>query len=260
MKIDLSVNASRDTWVRQRANPEMEIQLTGGVRVTKEPSDSVRLDGEVDAVPSRSYVEQFGRRFSIRRGRIEFRGTVPESRVDMEAAYIVPSRGNPGAAEATITLDVEGTLDDLSLVLGSEPEMENADIVSYLATGRPASTGLSVGGDGGGGLGSIGSDYALGRVTGLVEGLAAEGIGLDVVEIEADGLRGATLVAGRFVSPRVYVGFKQPIGRDARDAASSSGADRTQVEVEYEALKWLLLNMEASNSTISFFFRFRYAY
>lgn len=260
MKIDLSVNASRDTWVRQRASPEMEIQLTGGVRVTKEPSDSVRLDGEVDAVPSRSYVEQFGRRFSIRRGRIELRGTVPESRIDMEAVYTVPSRGNPGAAEATITMDVEGTLNDLSLTLGSEPEMENADIVSYLATGRPASTSLSVGGDGGGGFGSIGSDYALGRVTGLVEGLAAEGIGLDVVEIEADGLRGATLVAGRFVSPRVYVGFKQPIGRDARDAANSSGVDRTEVEVEYEALKWLLLNMEASNSTISFFFRFRYAY
>lgn len=260
MTIDLSVNASRDTWVRQRTNPEMEIQLTGDVQVTKEPADSIRFDGVVEAVPTRSYVEQFGRRFSIEQGQIDLVGTVPETRIDVRATYRVPSRGNPDSPEVTITLDIDGTMRDLSLTLGSEPEMENADIVSYLATGRPASTGLAVGGEGEGGLGSIGTDYALGQVTGLVEGLAAEGIGLDVVEIEADGLRGATLVAGRFVNPKVYVGFRQPIGQEARDDTDSGDVNRTEVELEYEALRWLLLNMEASNSAISFFFRFRHAY
>jgi len=261
LAMDLSVTASRDTWVRQRANPELEIQLSGDVRVTQEPGDSLRLDGRVETVANRSYLEQFGRRFAVQQGTLDFRGTIPRTQIEVEATYEVPSRNNPDAPEATITLDVSGTVDDLSLTLGSEPAMENADIVSYLATGRPASTGLSVGSDeGGGGLGSVGSSFALGQVTGLVEELAASGIGLDVVEIEADGLQGATLIAGRFVSPRVYVGFRQPVGRDARDSDGAENVDRTEVEIEYQALQWLLMNMEASQSTISFVLRFRRAY
>ncbi len=263
LALNVAVSASRDTWIRQRANPQLEIQVTGATTVTKEPSDSLRFDGRIEAVPRRSWVEQFGRRFAIREGIVELRGTAAETRIDVEAAYEVPS-SNDTEAEATITLDIEGTLDDLSLTLGSDPAMENADIVSYLATGRPASSTLDFRSNGeegqGGGLRSIGSEFALGQVTGLVEGLAAEGVGLDVVEIRTDGLRGATLIAGRFVRPDLYVGFKQPVGRDPDDPDADSGFDRTEVELELQALRWLLLNMEASNSAVSFLFRFRYAY
>jgi translocation and assembly module TamB len=101
---------------------------------------------------------------------------------------------------------------------------------------------------------------ALGQVTGLVEGLAGEGVGLDVIEIRPDGLRGATLIAGRYISPKVYVGFKQPIGRDQDDPDGRSGFERTEVELEYQALRWLLLNMEASNSAVSFLLRYRRVY
>ncbi len=263
LAIDVSVSASRDTWIRQRTNPKLELQLSGNVKVTREPGDSMRLDGQVETVAGHSYLEQFGRRFSVDRGDLDFRGTIPQTQVDVRAVYRVPSKNNPDAPEATITLDVGGALDSLSVTLGSEPTMENADIVAYLATGRPASTSLAVGSGGsggGGGLESVGSNYALGQVTGLVEGLAADKIGLDVVEIEADGLKGATLIAGRFVSPKVYVGFRQPVGRDARATDGSGNVDRTQVEIEYQALRWLLMNMDASQSTIGFFLNVRHAY
>jgi translocation and assembly module TamB len=261
LTIDLDVSMSRDTWVRQRSNPKLEIQLTGDVRVTKEPQDSLRFNGRIEAVPQRSYVEQFGKRFAIETGVVELQGMVSEAQLDISAAYRVPSTRDPSVPEAIITLGIEGTMNDLTLLLGSEPEMENADIVSYLATGRPAATSLDFGQSGGsGGIGSIGSDLALGQVTGLVEGLAAEGVGLDVIEIRPDGLRGATLIAGRYVTPRVYVGFKQPIGRDPDDADGRSEFERTEVELEYQAVRWLLLNMQASNSAVSFLFRFRHAY
>ncbi len=261
LTIDVAVSASRDTWVRQRANPQMEIQVTGDATVTKQPRDSLQFDGRIETVAPRSWVEQFGRRFSIQEGVVELRGTAPRSRVDIRAVYDVPST-NDNLAQASITLDVEGTLNDLSLTLGSEPSMENADIVSYLARGRPASSSVGFENDeGGGGLRGLGSDFALGQVTGLVEGLAAEGVGLDVVEIRTDGLRGATLIAGRFITPSVYVGFKQPVGRSPEgDAGSGGRQDQTEVELEIQALRWLLLNMEAGNSAISFLFRFRYAY
>lgn len=260
LDLDLSVTASRDTWVRQRANPRLEIQATGDVRVTKAPNDSLRFDGRVEAVAQRSWVEQFGRRFSIETGVVELQGLATEAQIEVQAAYRVPSKTD-GGAEAVITLDVDGTLDDLSLTLGSEPSMENADIVSYLATGRPAASSLDFQGDGeGGGLRTFGSEYALGQVTGLVEGLAAEGVGLDVVEIRTDGLRGATLIAGRYVRPELYVGFKQPVGRNPDNPDADTGFDQTEVEIELQALRWLLLNMEAGNSAVSFFFRVRHAY
>lgn len=260
LQIDLAIAMSRDTWVRQRANPQLEIQLTGDVRVTKEPRDSLQFDGTIEAVSRRSYVEQFGKRFRIERGVVDLRGKASESLINIRAAYLVPSTRDPNEPEVTITLDVQGTLDDLSLTLGSEPEMENADIVSYLATGRPAASSLDFQQNGDGGLGTIGSEFALGQVTGLVEGLASESIGLDVVEIRPDGLRGATLIAGRYITPTVYVGFKQPIGRDPNNPDTHNEFERTEVELEYQALRWLLLNMEASNSAVSLLFRYRYAY
>jgi translocation and assembly module TamB len=260
LSLELSVAASRDTWVRQRANPELEIQLTGDVDVSKEPGDSLRLDGRVEAVPRRSWVEQFGRRFRIEEGVVDFRGTVPRTRIDVRAAYEVPTTRDD-QPEATITLDLEGTPQDLSLTAGSDPPMENADILSYLATGRPAASSLDVQGEGGeGGLGTVGSEFALGQVAGLVEGLAAEGVGLDVVDIRTDGLRGATVVAGRYVTPELYVGFKQPVGRDGDASEPGTSFDQTEVEVELQALRWLLLNMEASNSALRLLLRFRRAY
>lgn len=266
MAIDLTVSMSRDTWVRQRANPTLEIQLTGDVEITKQPADSLQLDGRVEAISQRSYVEQFGKRFRIDEGVVELQGPPSEARIDIRAVYRVPSVGNPNEAEVTITLDINGTLNDLSLTLGSEPQLENADIISYLATGRPAASSLDFsgsnggGGGGGGGIGTIGSQFALGQVTSLVEGLATERIGLDVIEIRPDGLRGATLIAGRYVSPSLFVGFKQPIGRNPEATRSSSEVEKTQVQLEYQALRWLLLNMEASNSAVTFLFRYRRAY
>jgi translocation and assembly module TamB len=224
----------------------------------KEPQDSLRFDGRIDAVAQRSYVEQFGKRFRIDAGVVELQGKASEAQIDIRAAYRVPSTRDQNEPEATITLEIAGTMNDLGLVLGSEPQMENADIISYLATGRPAAASLAFGQNGGGGgIGSISSDLALGQVTGLVEGLAAEGVGLDVVEIQPDGLRGATLIAGRFITPRVYVGFRQPIGREPDEPGEFA---RTGVELEYQAVRWLLLSLEASNSVVSFLFRFRHAY
>jgi len=261
LAIDLGVSMSRDTWIRQRANPRLELQLTGDVQVTKAKADSMRFDGRVETVSRRSYVEQFGKRFSIDRGVMELQGRPAETGIDIRAVYRVPSPSDPSTPEVTITLDVGGTLDDLSLTLGSEPTMENADIVSYLATGRPAASSLDFQQNGsGGGLGTIGSEFALGQVAGLVEGFASEGIGLDVIDIQPSGLRGATLIAGRYLSPSVFVGFKQPIGRDTDNPNAANRTVNTQVELEYQALRWLLLNMEASSSTVSLLFRYRRAY
>jgi autotransporter translocation and assembly factor TamB len=137
--------------------------------------------------------------------------------------------------------------------------MENADIVSYLATGRPSSQTLQFDSEGDG-LVERGADIALGQATDAVERLASESIGLDVVQIRTDGTRGVTIAAGRYVSPRLYLGFSQPVSFRRSEASSGTRTRSPEVEIEYQAFRWLLLNLRREGSRLDFFLRSRHAY
>jgi hypothetical protein len=138
--------------------------------------------------------------------------------------------------------------------------MENADIVSYIATGRPASRALDLGGNGTGSATTAGAAFALDRASGLIETVAQQQLGLDVIEVRRDGLEGATLIAGRYVSPTLYLGFKQPIA--LREGAETGLGDKgqTAVEIELQAYRWLLLNLQTGGNALQFFLRARHGY
>ena len=256
--LDLTLDLRRDSWIRQRANPELAVQFSGDLSVQKAPGDSIRLVGQVSAVPQRSYVEQFGRRFSLTQGELVFQGAPMATRVDLSAEYEVPSRDHPGNPEVVIVLAVSGTPQDLSLELSSNPPLEASDMVSYLAVGRPADRSL------GGGEGSItetGGALALGRLSGAVESYAREQVGLDVVEITTDGLEGVTLLAGRYVSPDLYLGVRQPVSLQRGSGEASQRNPNPELEVELQALRWLLLNVQAGGrGEVELFVRTRISY
>ena len=259
MALDVTVDLRRDIWIRQRSNPEMAVQLTGDFSVQKESQDSLRLVGSVEAVPARSYVEQFGRRFSLARGTVVFQGPPATTRLDLRAEYDVPSRDNPDAPEVVIALEITGTPEDLSLELSSSPPLEASDMVSYLVVGQPA--GQSLGSGEGGSLSETGGAVALGQLSNAVEAYAREQVGLDVVEIATDGVEGLTLLAGRYVSPDLYLGIRQPVSLQRGAGEASEQAANTKVEVELQAIRWLLLNLQAGGRAgVEFFVRSRVAY
>lgn len=258
---DLEVFLGRDSWLRKRTSPEMAVPFSGTIEVVLRPDEPPRLQGSVEVIAGRGFVEQFGRRFELSEGTVTFNGPPEETSVDLTATYTIPSHDNPDGAEVTIILEVTGTQSDLGLTLSSEPPLENADIVSYIATGRPAAGSLSFQGEGSnGGLVSTGAGFALSQMTSAIEAAAARSVGLDVVEIRREGFRQATLVAGKYVSPRLYVGFAQPIALQDGDGRSFGSEAQSELEIEYEALRWLILNLEGSGSSIRFFLRGRRAY
>ena len=258
--VAVDVRFGRDTWIRQRASPRLLIQFGGDVRVEKEPGEIESIVGTLEAITQRSYIEQFGRRFALTRGTVVFDGPPTAARVDIETEYPVPSKQNPNAPEIVIKMGVEGGMDDLSLILSSDPVVENADIVSYLATGRPANQTLQTSTLVGEGLVERGTNLALDRATGVVEGFASESVGLDVVEIRTDGANGPTLIAGRYVAPRLYLGFKQPVTRRRTEQSTAGRGRAPEIEIEYQTFRWLLLNLQRGGSRIEFFLRSRYAY
>ncbi|MEX2400889.1 MAG: translocation/assembly module TamB domain-containing protein [Rhodothermales bacterium] len=259
LAMDLNVAIERNTWIRSRVNPIMDIQFSGNLDLSKEHYQDAAIFGTIEVVPQRSRIIQFGKRFDIASGTLTFNGPATDPQIDIEAEYVArPFRGqDPGV---TITLGIEGRMSEqLDLTLGSDPPLEYTDIVSYIATGQPASSDLYLGGAGSTLLGT-GTGLALQQLTAIMEGIAESGLGLDVVTLEQRS-GGEYLTAGSYVSPRLFVSVSQPInltGNETTGDASSS--NRPLFTIEYELQRWLLVRLTQQNQTLRLNLQFEYAY
>ncbi|HEX7070384.1 MAG TPA: translocation/assembly module TamB domain-containing protein, partial [Rhodothermales bacterium] len=262
LTLDITVEMERDTWIRQQGTPEMAIQFEGELDVQKQPGSDPQIFGTIEVLDERSYIDQFSRRFNINAGTITFNGTPENFYMDVSAEYEVKSRSNPGQPEVTIILGLRGRLDDLEFTLNSNPQMQETDILSYIATGQPAGQTLQLG-DASDLFVSGGAGLALNEVAGVLEGIAGEGLGLDVIEIQHDGLRGAVLIAGKYVSPRVYVGVSQPVTFNSsvvNETLLGGNQAKTELTMEYEVFKWLLLKLSGGRSSLRGNLLWEYAY
>lgn len=263
MSMDIDVSMDRDIWLRSRLNPEMTIQFTGSLDLTKEPFQDQVVFGAIEVVPERSYIKEFGKRFAIRKGSLSFNGPATEPVMAIEAQYEVPNQRSQENA-VLINLDAQGRFEELNLTLSSEPAMELTDIVSYIATGQPASEALLLGGSSNSTFASAGRGFAvsqgIGLLTGAIENLVSRsGLELDVIQIETSASgRGATVTAGKYVTPRVYTSVTQPIGGAEHGGATQEFG--TVVTLELQLVNALLLRLLGGESTIQINLLWQHAY
>jgi translocation and assembly module TamB len=237
---DLRIDLARNTWLRSTSNPVMEIQFTGDLDVEKSPHADPEVFGSIQVLPGRSRIDQFGRRFQIEEGTLTFSGPIAAPDMNLGAAYEVRARNAQGS-EVTISLRALGSPENLQVSFESDPQMELADIVSYIATGRPASESLQFGGSSSDGYLRSAAGLAVGPITSLVENLASAGLGLDVVEIDQDETNGLMLTAGKYVSPRFFVSVSQPLSLSLSTGTTVS--DATVVTMEYEVVRNVLVSL-----------------
>ncbi|MBT8401895.1 MAG: translocation/assembly module TamB, partial [Rhodothermia bacterium] len=254
LAMDLTVQLSRNTWLRSKKSPEMDVQFTGDLEVRKERKQFAQVFGTIEVIPERSRIVQFGKTFSITKGTLTYNGPIDDPILDIEAEYEIRAFRNP-ENQVTITLSANGRFDDLDVELSSDPTMEMTDIVSYIAFGRPASESLHLGGSGAGG--SLATNLALGQIAGLIEDVAGTGLGLDVIEIEQQGLD-ARLTAGKYVHRRVYLAISQPLNLSS--SSSSTVSSTPEITAEFEMLQSLLLRVLSRRSSISVNLLWQYAY
>ncbi|MEM6645865.1 MAG: translocation/assembly module TamB domain-containing protein [Bacteroidota bacterium] len=191
--------------------------------------------------PERSRIEQFGKPFTLETGSLQFNGSLLDPFLNITAKYSVESRED-GAESFVIYVDLEGSLQNLeSPTFRSEPAgLDLPDIVSVIATGRPASQAFQ-----GGGLGTV-ETLAYSQIAGLVQNVAANSLGLDVVEINYEGSE-IVVTVGVYLSPKLFAAARQPISTNDTGGASSANSSSTTnlgVIIEYQLLRALLLRLE----------------
>jgi hypothetical protein len=136
--------------------------------------------------------------------------------------------------------------------------MEQRDIMSYLLTGAPATTDPTLQSNSNQNYLSTGASLAVGAALGTIAGSAGQELGFDVVQILQDMQGAQTLVAGKYVSPDLYLGFRQPLSESTTDDEDPENvANVMEFEVEYAAFRKALLNLQGAGSEFRVFLRLR---
>jgi translocation and assembly module TamB len=259
LALDLDVDLAGNDWVRRRTSPTVAVEVGGKLQVRKRSREPVLVYGTIRPLAGRSFVELLGRRFDVTEGEVVLAGPPEQARLQVLAEYRADSGSTAGGGSPSgviITTQVAVDSGRLSVDLGSRPRMSDDDIRSYLATGRPAGTDPTATGDESNVLATT-TSLAVGAALGTVAGGAGRRLGFDVVQILQDRQGGQTLVAGKYVSPPLYLGFRQPIVAREEPGQTQTARTTMEWEVEYDALRRALLNVQASGDEFRVFLRLR---
>jgi translocation and assembly module TamB len=221
----MNVNAPRNLWVKG-SDVNVELGLSEDFRI--EYREEARMFGEVSV--KRGRVDVLGRRFDVQNdSQVRFTGppTVP---------YInVTAEHKNETAKVTVFVTIRGQGRDLTLKPTSNPPLPESEIYTLLATGRRTL-------ERGSGASMTASAQAASVVGSLVANEArkalSEKLPLDVLSIEAgdQGLAGAKLEVGTYVTDKIYVGYTGRVGADP-----NQGENANAVRFEYQlGARWTL--------------------
>ena len=207
----LTINLHHNSRVlHQNAN----IALTGGIEVKKQRGGDPQVAGVIEL--ERGWAGFQGRRFVLSQGKIMFTGgATVNPRLDILAQY--------EHDDYLIDAVVGGTGEEPSLDLRSDPPLEQADILSVLLFGKPASA-----------LGKGEKANLQQQAVSLTSGYAASTIGRSVSDALGLDALGIDLSDVDFSGGRV--GFGRSLNRKTRISASQNvgGEEGQEVAIDYE--------------------------
>ncbi len=189
--ITVQIDIPRDAWVRRS---DTNIELRGWMTAWKKPARELALAGVIDTV--RGWYTFQGKTFTLEEGRVSFTGQDFNPVLELTARYT--------AGDYTVRIKIGGTLTKPTLTLESEPALEQADVLSVLLFGKPASE-LNRGESAGLREQAIG--VASSYVASELRQSVADALGVDVLQFQTggQGVEGASLSVGKYVAPDVFV-------------------------------------------------------
>lgn len=169
---------------------------TGSLLVMDEPGKVTRGTGELEI--QEGTFKAYGQDLTIERGRIVFAGPINNPGIDVRAYR--------KAEDGTIAgINAKGTVQKPEVTLWSEPTMTETEQLAYLLMGRPLGQVQPQEGDR---LANAATALGLRGGNLLAKKLAAR-YGLEEARLESKGnsLEQASLVVGKYLSPKLYVAY-----------------------------------------------------
>ena len=222
--ITVQIDVPRNAWIRRS---DTNIELRGWMTAWKKPSQEPALAGVIDTV--RGWYSFQGKTFTLEEGRVSFSGQDFNPVLDLTAAY--------KTTDYTVRVKLGGTLTKPTLTLESEPALQQADVLSVLLFGKPASElnrGESMG------LREQAIGVASSYVASGLRQSVADTLGVDTLQFETggQGVEGSTVSLGKYIAPDVFVSLAH---RFAKQGAQ-------EIRVEYRVTpNW---SIETSSDTL----------
>jgi translocation and assembly module TamB len=211
LMLDLQVRIPNNAWVRHR---NATAELSGNLRVSKSKEGQPIITGSIEVV--RGWVGFQGRRFTLVRGKVEFVGSDKINPViEIVAEYRVDSY--------TVNAIVSGTVEKPTLTLTSQPQLDQADILSLLLFNKPISA-LEKGEQASLQQNAIGitTGFAAARIGEAVsKALGLEDLGIDLGALDFSG---GQVRFGQYLGRKTFVSVGQEI----------SGEGGRQIAAEYQ--------------------------
>jgi translocation and assembly module TamB len=215
LTLNVDVTIPRNTWVHMS---EGSIELMGQLQAKKNPQEEPTLSGVIETV--RGWVAVQGRKFTLEKGNIIFSGETPiDPSLDITARYTLP--------EYVVDVLIGGTGTKPTVSFKSEPDMEQADVLSLLVFGKPAnalSDKEKVS------LQSQALQAVAGSVASDLRQAVAEKLGIENLELDVGENPSQSKVGiGKYVAPGVFVSTSQQLGGNSH----GPGQGR-EVTIEYQ--------------------------
>jgi translocation and assembly module TamB len=200
----------------------MNMTLGGDLRITKASGDAIKIVGPVRTI--RGYYDFQGRRFTLLRdGTVQFVGLVPPNpTLNIKTERVIQG--------VTANVNIQGSLRQPRIVLGSTPTLDQAEILSLIVfneqlnqMGEGQQTSLA----------QRAEQLAAGQLAGALSQSIGKALNLSEFEISAapDTGAAAQLTVGEQVGQNLYVKVQQGIGDQSQ----------TNLILEYELTDWLRL-------------------
>jgi translocation and assembly module TamB len=181
----------------------LDTTVGGELRLTMEPNAStnatgtLRLDGTYDA---------YGQRLEIEQGQLLFSGPLDDPGLDVRAVRM-PETNGFGGEVTEVGVELTGTLKQPRTRVFSTPAMSEADALSYLLFGRPVSGSSSaMGTEETSTLETAALTLGLQQALPVVQRFGNT-LGLDELTVQSTETDAGALMAGKYLSPRVYIRY-----------------------------------------------------
>jgi translocation and assembly module TamB len=176
----------------------LDTKLEGELRIALPVDRDPRANGELSLVGG--FFELYGQRLDIERGTMLFSGALDNPFVDVRVVRSIDS------VEGTIKVgaDIAGRADALTSTLYSEPAMSEAEVLSFLVTGRSLNQAGSA-------SGKLMSDaaFSLGLAqAAVITNQIGQAVGLDELALEGSNQDATQLVAGKQISSNLYARYR----------------------------------------------------